>query len=129
MQDAATGKWYQFSHWSLGDGTTVRTSLNAGDGDTYVSLQVDPGTIGDLTFVANWVEAAPVGPADQDNPGNPADSETPTDPDDPDASAEPVDPASLTQTGDSANFAPWFVLALLSAGVIGAVLFVRKRRA
>lgn len=52
-------KWYQFSHWSLGDGTTVNPQQGAGE--TYTKLQVDPGTIGNLTFMANWEEVTDVG--------------------------------------------------------------------
>lgn len=54
-----SGKWYQFSHWSLGDGTTVNPQQGAGE--TYTKLQVDPGTIGNLTFMANWEEVTDVG--------------------------------------------------------------------
>lgn len=51
------GKWYQFSHWSLGDGTTTA----AQDGKTYDTLIVDQGTVGNLTFVANWVGLTGIG--------------------------------------------------------------------
>lgn len=45
------GKWYEFTHWSLGDTTTV-----AGAQKTFSTLTVDPGTVGNLTFIANWRE-------------------------------------------------------------------------
>lgn len=49
------GKVYQFSHWSLGKDTTVK---NLPAGTTYTTLKVDPGTVGNLIFVANWKEMA-----------------------------------------------------------------------
>ncbi len=53
------GKWYQFSHWSLGDNTTVNTATRSGE--SYSTLQVDKGTVGDLAFVANWKELTALG--------------------------------------------------------------------
>lgn len=46
------GKWYQFSHWSLGEGTTVKSKLRG----QYTTLCVDKGTMGDITFIANWTK-------------------------------------------------------------------------
>lgn len=46
------GKWYQFSHWSLRSGTTEARQ----SGKAYATLFVSQGTVGDLSFVANWVE-------------------------------------------------------------------------
>lgn len=43
------GKWYVFSHWSLGTDTTEKDN-----GTTFSKLRVDPGTVGNLTFIANW---------------------------------------------------------------------------
>lgn len=45
------GKWYEFMYWSPGDTTTV-----AGAQKTFATLTVDPGTVGNLTFIANWRE-------------------------------------------------------------------------
>lgn len=50
------GKWYQFSHWSLGSGTTVTDHGNA-----FPTLTVDAGTIGNLIFIANWTEMTDTG--------------------------------------------------------------------
>lgn len=50
------GRWYQFSHWSLGSDTTEK------DGGTgFAALTVEPGTVGNLSFVANWKEMTQVG--------------------------------------------------------------------
>ncbi len=46
------GKWYEFSHWSLGK-DTIAYQVN----DTFDKLTIDQGTTGHLTFVANWKEA------------------------------------------------------------------------
>ncbi len=51
------GKWYQFSHWSLGNGTTEAGE----DGRTYATLIVNQKTVGNLTFVANWAELTDIG--------------------------------------------------------------------
>lgn len=50
------GKWYVFSHWSLGTDTTEKNN-----GTTFSALKVDPGTVGNLTFVANWKEMTDIG--------------------------------------------------------------------
>ena len=50
------GKWRAFSHWSLGEGTAEK--LNLDPDKTYPTLQVDPGTVGSLIFVAHWEETA-----------------------------------------------------------------------
>ena len=47
------GKWYVFSHWSLGTDTTEKNN-----GTTFSTLKVDPGTVGNLTFIANWERVA-----------------------------------------------------------------------
>ena len=52
---SAADGWYEFSHWSLGEHTTV--TGNAGQGGAYPTLKVDAGTTGRLTFVANWKKA------------------------------------------------------------------------
>ncbi len=46
------GKWYQFSHWSLGDGTKINGSTET----RFPTLTVEKGTVGDLVFIANWKE-------------------------------------------------------------------------
>lgn len=51
--------WYKFSHWSLGDRTAPSTLVR--NGTTYTTLKVDPGTVGNLTFVANWVPLTETG--------------------------------------------------------------------
>lgn len=51
------GKWYQFSHWSLGNGTTESGKENK----TYTTLKVNQGSVGNLTFIANWVELIDIG--------------------------------------------------------------------
>lgn len=50
------GKWYKFSHWSLGKDTTVK-----GTDTTFSTLKVDPGTVGNLAFIANWTEVTDLG--------------------------------------------------------------------
>ena len=53
-------KRYRFSHWSLGDGTQAISGSAAND--EYAQLKVEPGTAGNLVFVANWAEViGPVG--------------------------------------------------------------------
>ena len=52
------GTWYEFSHWSLGTDTKVKNA----DGttsttDKFTTLTVGVGTVGNLTFVANWKAA------------------------------------------------------------------------
>lgn len=53
------GKVYQFSHWSLGKGTTVKAPT--GTPGEYTTLKVDQGTVGNLIFVANWKEMTDMG--------------------------------------------------------------------
>lgn len=50
------GRWYKFSYWSMGNNTTVRNG-----GDVFPTLTVDKGTIGNLSFVANWEEMTDIG--------------------------------------------------------------------
>lgn len=50
------GKWYVFSHWSLGTDTTEKNNRT-----TFSTLKVDPGTVGNLIFVANWTEMTDTG--------------------------------------------------------------------
>ena len=50
------GKWYQFSYWSLGADTTETENKT-----TFSTLKVEPGTVGNLIFVANWEEMTDVG--------------------------------------------------------------------
>ena len=60
------GKWYRFAYWSLGDGTVLTDAARVTD--KFDTLSVDPGTVGDLTFVANWVaEGDPSGGGDGGN--------------------------------------------------------------
>ena len=47
-------KWYRFSKWTLKN-TTDKDLVTE-----FTTLTVDPGSVGNLTFVANWVEI-PVG--------------------------------------------------------------------
>lgn len=51
------GKWYRFSHWSL-YGTTTEPG---GTVNQYPTLTVEAGSVGNLTFIANWVEVTDVG--------------------------------------------------------------------
>lgn len=46
------GVWYEFDHWSLGEGTTIKDSSDR----KFKTLNVGTGTTGNLTFVANWTE-------------------------------------------------------------------------
>lgn len=116
------GKYYKFSHWSLGGGTTEP----GGDGKTYTTVTVEKGTSGDLTFVANWVEqAGTVEPVDPTDPVKPAGSTDPIDPVDPVDSENPAnstEPSSVekeSETGDEANPALWLMLAAISGiGII-----------
>ena len=48
----ATKKWYVFAGWTLGDGT--KTNPEQGDFPSTNSLIVGAGTVGKLTFMANW---------------------------------------------------------------------------
>ena len=48
----ATKKWYVFDGWTLGDGT--KTNPEQGDFPSTNSLIVGAGTVGKLTFIANW---------------------------------------------------------------------------
>ena len=55
--DDSDKKWYVFDGWTLKEGTTT------GDGSTFdktTDLSVGAGTVGALTFVANWREASVV---------------------------------------------------------------------
>ena len=52
VYDTESGEWYQFSHWSLGEGTTVNPGQE--DGEPYTTLTIEQGTVGNLSFVANW---------------------------------------------------------------------------
>ena len=47
-----TKKWYVFDGWTLGDGT--KTNPEQGDFPSTNSLIVGAGTVGKLTFIANW---------------------------------------------------------------------------
>lgn len=47
-------KWYRFSKWTLKDTTDKDFATE------FTTLTVDPGSVGNLTFVANW-EEIPVG--------------------------------------------------------------------
>ena len=49
------GRWYKFSRWTLGDETTVK----AGNG--FKTLRVEPGTVGNLAFIAHWEEVTDTG--------------------------------------------------------------------
>ena len=50
--DKETKKWYVFDGWTLGDGT--ETNPNQADFPSTNSLIVGAGTVGKLTFIANW---------------------------------------------------------------------------
>lgn len=50
--DEETKKWYVFAGWTLGDGT--KTNPEQGDFPSTNSLIVGAGTVGKLTFIANW---------------------------------------------------------------------------
>lgn len=50
--DEATKKWYVFDGWTLGDKTETNPKLD--DFPATTSLAVAAGTVGKLTFVANW---------------------------------------------------------------------------
>lgn len=50
------GRWYQFSHWSLGKDTTLMQRT-----DAFTTLTVDKETVGNLTFIANWTEKKELG--------------------------------------------------------------------
>lgn len=58
VYDADNNKWYQFSHWSLGNGTTVQGNNTKTE---FNPLNVAPGTVGNLTFIANWKEISDTG--------------------------------------------------------------------
>lgn len=47
------GKQYQFSHWSLEENTTVKGEADSSN-KSFDVLSVEPGTVGNLAFVANW---------------------------------------------------------------------------
>lgn len=68
------GKWYRFAYWSLGDGTILTEKARLAD--TFEDLSVDPGTVGDLEFVANWVaEDEPSNGGNGDGSNNGADGD------------------------------------------------------
>lgn len=50
--DKKTKKWYVFDGWTLGDGT--KTNPEQADFPSTNSLIVGAGTVGKLTFIANW---------------------------------------------------------------------------
>ena len=52
------GKLYQFKNWTLGTNTT---ESDVTDTKQYNPLTVDVGTVGNLTFIANWTEMTDTG--------------------------------------------------------------------
>ncbi len=135
------GKYYQFSHWSLGTGTTVKSKLRGGE--TYSTLTVDKGTVGKLTFIANWKEM----PAKPDDPDTT--STESTKPTTPTESTKPITPTKSTKTttstkpsksgsstgaspktGDEINMTLW--LGLLGFSGIGMIsiltTYVQRRK-
>jgi len=65
--DGGDGKQYVFDYWTLGSSTAVVRPPEA-DGK-YPQLKVEPGTTGNLTFVAHWKESDPApGPDDPSAP-------------------------------------------------------------
>ncbi len=129
---------YRFSHWSLGNGTQVVEMANDG---TYSTLRVDPGTMGDLVFVANWT-AGPKQPTppgsggssgssgSSDPPSTPTVAPSPAGPQNPTVTPSPAGPQDppgtvptgspkppiddSPQTGDETNLALWWALMCIS---------------
>ncbi len=76
------GKQYVFSHWSLGSDTTEKDHKT-----DFSVLKVEAGTMGNLTFVANWIEV----PEGSDRPQTPEGSNPPNIPQEPMEPEPPVD--------------------------------------
>lgn len=54
-------KWYQCSHWTLGDNTSDNTAGGLVGTKEYENLVVEQGTVGNLTFIANWGAVSDLG--------------------------------------------------------------------
>lgn len=118
------GKWYKFSHWSLGSGTTLGAASRAAA--NFATLTVDKGTVGNLTFVANWVaEDEPDDPNKLvvDNKGNGSSGAN-------GVNGQGLNGKKLPATGDSVTILPLVVIAVVAAlvAIVAAAMLRRRQR-
>lgn len=135
------GKWYVFSHWSLGTDTEVAGKTRAAG--NFASLKVDPGTVGNLEFVANWVpeDDGTNGDGNGGNDGNGGTGDGIGNGSgngsgsnggsgaDGDGSGQKLKGKVLPRTGDTVDLMPVALVTALAAGVaLLAAIMLRKQR-